>query len=154
MLKEEVKKFQRSLLGNTSPRSGSEVSLPTRRNSNEGSAAGHSRQSSIESTGSLQNMASALGRIPMNRPDILIAGSSIGPRVSTTLGSPSNSSRPPLSPTFSEISPTHPLDLQYLKAVVIKFIEKRDTRAHLLPVIATLLKCSPDESKRIIGARI
>ncbi|KAI9271477.1 hypothetical protein BDA99DRAFT_533966 [Phascolomyces articulosus] len=41
------------------------------------------------------------------------------------------------------------INMEYLKNVIIKFLEKKQTRAQLIPVIATLLQCSREEQLRL-----
>ncbi|KAI9491025.1 hypothetical protein BDB00DRAFT_834891 [Zychaea mexicana] len=38
---------------------------------------------------------------------------------------------------------------EYLKNVIIKFLEKKQTRAQLIPVLSTLLQCSREEQSRL-----
>ncbi|KAI9311939.1 hypothetical protein BX666DRAFT_1991070 [Dichotomocladium elegans] len=41
------------------------------------------------------------------------------------------------------------VNIEYLRNVIIKFLEKKQTRAQLIPVLATLLQCSQDEQQRL-----
>ena len=40
-------------------------------------------------------------------------------------------------------------NLEYLKNVIVKFMESHDEQEQLIPVIGTLLRLSPDEVKRV-----
>ncbi|KAI9252178.1 hypothetical protein EDC94DRAFT_636761 [Helicostylum pulchrum] len=41
------------------------------------------------------------------------------------------------------------VNIEYLRNVMIKFLEKRSTRAQLVPILSTLLQCSNDEKSRL-----
>ncbi|GAA5816201.1 hypothetical protein MFLAVUS_009727 [Mucor flavus] len=41
------------------------------------------------------------------------------------------------------------VNIEYLRNVMIKFLEKRNTRAQLVPILSTLLQCSSDEKLRL-----
>ncbi|KAG2216901.1 hypothetical protein INT45_010929 [Circinella minor] len=41
------------------------------------------------------------------------------------------------------------VNMEYLKNVIIKFLEKKQTRAQLIPVLSTLLQCSREEQLRL-----
>jgi hypothetical protein len=41
------------------------------------------------------------------------------------------------------------VNVTYLKSVVLSFMEKRQMRAHLVPVLQTLLQCTEDEVRRL-----
>ncbi|KAI9339141.1 hypothetical protein BD770DRAFT_448248 [Pilaira anomala] len=41
------------------------------------------------------------------------------------------------------------VNIEYLRNVMIKFLEKRQTRAQLVPILSTLLQCSHDERVRL-----
>ncbi|KAJ1985693.1 hypothetical protein H4R33_003830 [Dimargaris cristalligena] len=44
------------------------------------------------------------------------------------------------------------VNLEYIRHVVLKFLEQREHRAQLIPVLALLLKCSPEEVHRLNGS--
>jgi hypothetical protein len=76
---------------------------------------------------------------------------------SSSSGSASTSPIKPLRPRSSVgMSPTGegPLDLPYLRAVIVKFIEKKETRAQLLPVISILLNLSSEDAQRVMKAKV
>lgn len=41
------------------------------------------------------------------------------------------------------------INIEYLRNVIIKFLEKRNTRAQLVPILSTLLQCSNDDQARL-----
>ncbi|KAG2201248.1 hypothetical protein INT47_006751 [Mucor saturninus] len=41
------------------------------------------------------------------------------------------------------------INIEYLRNVIIKFLERRNTRAQLVPILSTLLQCSHDEQTRL-----
>lgn len=41
------------------------------------------------------------------------------------------------------------INLEYLRNVIIKFLESKSTRAQLIPVLTMMLKFTPDEVKRL-----
>lgn len=41
------------------------------------------------------------------------------------------------------------INIEYLRNVIIKFLERRNTRAQLVPILSTLLQCSHDEQVRL-----
>lgn len=41
------------------------------------------------------------------------------------------------------------INLEYLRNVIIKFLESKSTRAQLVPVLTMMLKFTPDEVKRL-----
>ncbi|KAI8586219.1 hypothetical protein BDZ88DRAFT_509945 [Geranomyces variabilis] len=53
-----------------------------------------------------------------------------------------------MSSTVAAVEAPPPPD-EYLKAVLLKFLEAKDKRVHLLPVLGMLLRFSPEELKRV-----
>ena len=41
------------------------------------------------------------------------------------------------------------INLEYLRNVIVKFLESKSTRAQLIPVLTMMLKFTPDEVKRL-----
>ena len=41
------------------------------------------------------------------------------------------------------------INLEYLRNVIIKFLESKSTRAQLIPVLSMMLKFTPDEIRRL-----
>lgn len=41
------------------------------------------------------------------------------------------------------------INLEYLRNVIIKFLESKSTRAQLIPVLSMMLKFTPEETKRL-----
>ncbi|TPX49273.1 hypothetical protein SeMB42_g02658 [Synchytrium endobioticum] len=55
----------------------------------------------------------------------------------------------PMSSNTVVITTGHPANQEYLKNIILKFIEFKDKRSQLVQVLAMLLRFSPDELKRI-----
>ncbi|KAJ3163528.1 hypothetical protein HDU86_000109 [Geranomyces michiganensis] len=130
-LKDEVRKLNRassfsSGIGNpTTPTSSSMQSPPPiTRPPSTGSMSRHSHH------GSLGSLAS---------DDSVPRRDSVGAR-------PSFPAR--MASMMPPVDPPPPPD-EYLKAVLLKFLEAKDKRVHLLPVLGMLLRFSPDELKRV-----
>ncbi|KAI8808212.1 hypothetical protein BJ742DRAFT_284706 [Cladochytrium replicatum] len=68
-----------------------------------------------------------------------------GPMVHTA----SSSSSTPTSVAFQKAADLPNPQPEYLKQVVLKYLESKDKRAQLLPVIAMLLKFTPEELRRV-----
>ncbi|KAL0078220.1 hypothetical protein F4703DRAFT_1225069 [Phycomyces blakesleeanus] len=67
----------------------------------------------------------------------------------------SGASTPPGPDSFGSSPPSTPrnkeeeVNLEYLRNVIIKFLEKKSTRAQLIPVLAMMLKFTPEEIGRL-----
>ncbi|OZJ03013.1 hypothetical protein BZG36_03975 [Bifiguratus adelaidae] len=56
---------------------------------------------------------------------------------------------PPSTPTLHPYTREDEINLEYLRHVLLKFLENKATRPQLVPVIATIMKFTPDEAKRL-----
>jgi hypothetical protein len=65
----------------------------------------------------------------------------------TSQGSPTQTPRTLATPPPNE----ELVNLEYLRHIFVKFIEHKNQRVQLLSVIGTLLKISPQETKKLVN---
>ncbi|KAF9577703.1 hypothetical protein BGW38_006913 [Lunasporangiospora selenospora] len=65
-------------------------------------------------------------------------------------------STPPSTPHFGRMlqhqqqdKPEDDINVEYLKNVLLRFMENKDRRQQLVPVISQMLRLTPDETKRL-----
>lgn len=77
----------------------------------------------------------------------------VNPHTSNSFASQSelirSSSVTSLSSSSGKAPEEEEINLEYLRNVIIKFLESRSTRAQLIPVLTMILKFTPDEIKRL-----
>ncbi|TPX60139.1 hypothetical protein PhCBS80983_g02007 [Powellomyces hirtus] len=148
-LKDEVRKLNRtaSISGGlgfaNSPASSSLQSPPPiSRPSSTGSLSRHSHRGSIGSLGSDDsNLARRDSTSTTTRP-------SFPPRLQSVIAQESHAQLQQTPHQQQQPAAPPPPD-EYLKAVLLKFLEAKDKRGQLLPVLGMLLRFSPDELKRV-----
>ncbi|KAF9907087.1 hypothetical protein EC991_011305 [Linnemannia zychae] len=66
-------------------------------------------------------------------------------------GAMSPQSTPPSTPNFGRMlqQPEDDVNVEYLKNVLLSFMEHKERRQQLVPVVAQVLKLTPDETKRL-----
>ncbi|KAK5810305.1 GRIP domain-containing protein [Linnemannia elongata] len=66
-------------------------------------------------------------------------------------GAMSPQSTPPSTPNFGRMlqQPEDDVNVEYLKNVLLNFMEHKERRQQLVPVVAQVLKLTPDETKRL-----
>ncbi|TPX37679.1 hypothetical protein SmJEL517_g00714 [Synchytrium microbalum] len=143
-LKEEVRKLSKNPTNNSSPPPSHRSSLTGVNNERAPSPI----SSTSTSAAQLPNTISSLsGPSFISNAPQLPSSLSINPRRSIVNSSPGS------SPTASN-APHLPMsgdnpNQEYLKNIILKFVEFKDKRSQLVQVLALLLRFSPDELKRI-----